>query len=148
MGRQSTLELRFWFPSDPMGEIVAQRTSSDVSHCSVVLDGLEWEALPGLEIGPRFPRPFGGRSYVFKLNVSQSDLVIRNLRKKVGQGYDWGKILSFIFKFVRPSAHKQICSELVMDVMADAGISPRLEGRLAPNDLELLAIQRKFDNLD
>ncbi len=143
----ATVSFRFWYPRDFIGHAVCWKTNSDVSHCSIVIDGLEIEALPGTEVDFRAPKPFIGRSYDFELDGVSHDRAISYLRSKVGEGYDYKLLGSFIFPWVRGDERRVICSELVYGMARACGLFPEIPSVPTPYDLELLAIQRKFDNL-
>jgi len=144
----SSLSLRFWKPHDLIGNAVCWKTDSDVAHVSVIVDGLEIEALPGINVDYRFPRPFIGREYEFTLGFEAHDSVSHYINSIIGDSYDYKKVLSFIFPWVRGDERRLICSELAYGVMYSAGLIPEIVGQISPRDLELLAIQRKFDILE
>lgn len=72
-------------------------------------------------------------------------MMVEYFRSKVGQKYDWAGIFSFFIPFIRESKRAAYCSELAYGAMVAGRQTVAMNDNLSPQEVMLLAMQRKFD---
>ena len=118
-------------------------TVSRFSHCfSLRKDGFGVEALL-TGVVARKPR---GNLTLVTVPIKNSYAYESFLNKAVGKGYDFTGVLSFIMPFLRPSAKRWYCSELVMEALIAGGVDRSVFGnkkRISPKQLHAALIEYK-----
>lgn len=151
--RYTTLRVHFYSGSGFLSRAIQWRTFSPISHVSVQVWELIYEALieTGVTISLAKKEPPASVIDTIEIRVRYEDTqeAIKWLKTQINAKYDFWGILGFLVRPKRAETdEKWFCSELVSEFLSRCGVMVLPDRRLSPWELHtMLTVAKYFDKI-
>lgn len=141
---------RFHFPTSAFGKAIAWFGSGPYSHVSIVCEGQEYEAtFDGFVVHEisKFSK-HDGDTDVFVVDPFEEEIAARTLKGWVGQPYNYGGVLNFIFPWRKYAQRGKFCSEAGYKLARQMGWLDYVKKKfIDPTDLAIMIAQKSGNDL-